>query len=258
MKRVLFLFTFASLIPSLAGADTDPFGQYDSSELGLCDPADIDWPQTIHVDEEATSLPLEQVRLIGRLASGIVHDWVDMRNRGLWFECGLRYETRSEKEAAATSWAYHIVRAAESNGVNPWGLAGTIANESNFDRCAIGYHPRTWAVKHNMLKKKRRTISYSAAEVLAAYQSIAATRAWRDTGWDVGPCQMLSRFYPGSIEDMFTLLPGVDICAMEMSARSQMFDSKRGWRWWRGRETDWYDERITRHARRLGARRDEI
>ena len=69
---------------------------------------------------------------------------------------------------------------------------------------------------------------------------------------------MLSKFYPGNIEDMFTLFPGVDICAMEMSERSEMFGTDRGWRWWRGQETDWYDGRITRFARRLGARRDEI
>jgi hypothetical protein len=109
-----------------------------------------------------------------------------------------------------------------------------------------------------MLKKKRRTISYSADEVIAAYQSIAAKRAWKNTGWDVGPCQMLSKYYPGDIEDMFTLLPGVDICAMEMRSRSDMYGTKRGWRWWRGAETAWYDSRITRHARLIGARLDEI
>ena len=258
MKRNLIIFALVLSYITSVWAGAEPRHQADVDERFTCDPAALDWPQTIHVDEEATSLPLDQVRLIGRLASGIVHRWVEVRNRGLWFECGLRYETRIDKEEAATAWAFHIVRAARSNDINPWGLAGTIANESNFDRCAIGYHPRNWAVKNNVLRKKRRTISYSAAEVIAAYQSIASTRRWRDTGWDVGPCQMLSRFYPGGVEDMFTLLPGIDICASEMRARSEMFGTKRGWRWWRGTETDWYDERITRHARRLGARRDEI
>ena len=78
-------------------------------------------------------------------------------------------EADKAKEEAATAWAFQIVRAARNNDINPWGLAGTIANESNFDRCAIGYHPRNWAVKNNVLRKKRRTISYSAAEVIAAY-----------------------------------------------------------------------------------------
>jgi hypothetical protein len=176
----------------------------------------------------------------------------------MWFECGLQYASGEEKREAASRWAYHIIRSATSNQVNPWGLAGTIANESNFDRCAIGYHPRKWAVRKHMLKRKRRTISYSAEEIMAVYRSIAAKRRWRDTGWDAGPCQLLSKYYPGDIEDMFTLTRGIDICAMEMHARQEMYRSNRGWRWWRGAETAWYDNKITRYARRIGARRDEI
>jgi hypothetical protein len=218
----------------------------------------ITWPQTFHVDEENSSLPLMQLRYVGRMAEGIIFNWVEKRNRGVWFECGLRYETAQEKEEAATLWAYQIVRAALQHQINPWGLAGTIANESNFDRCAIGYHPRTWALNKHMLKRKRRTISYSAEEVVSVYRSIAAKKRWRHTGWDAGPCQMLSKFYPGNIEDMFSLVPGIDICAMEMRSREDMFRTDRGWRWWRGAETDWYDSRVTHFARLMGATRNEI
>lgn len=256
MKRATLIFALTFLNSNPTNATLDSVGQ---SIMG--DPLVVDsseWPQTVHQDSKATSLPVDAVRIVGRMSRGIVRSWVDMRNRGLWFECGIQYDSHEEKEKAATEWAFHIVRAARRNNVNPWGLAGTIANESNFDRCAIGYHPRKWAQKKQMLKKKRRTISYSADEVIAAYQSIAAKRAWRNTGWDVGPCQMLSKFYPGDIEDMFTLVPGIDICAMEMHARGEMYRTKRAWRWWRGAETGWYDSRITHHARLIGARRDEI
>ncbi len=258
MRRALLVLAVALPIVYLPDTEANTFAPAAIDDPMCIDTPESEWPQTIHFDDKATSLPLGQVRLVGRLATGIVQNWVDKRNRGIWFECGIQYETLKEKEEAATRWAFHIVRAAEVTDVNPWGLAGTIANESNFDRCAVGYHPRKWAVKKNMLKKKRRTISYSADEVITAYRSIAARKRWHSTGWDAGPCQMLSRFYPGNIADMFTLLPGVDICAMEMKAREDTYRSNRGWRWWRGAETDWYDSRITHHARLLGARRDEI
>jgi hypothetical protein len=256
MKRAMLIFVLFFLNSGLLKADLDPQGQSIMGDPLLSETSE--WPQTIHQDSKATSLPIEDVRIVGRMSRGLVQSWVNLRNRGLWFECGIRYESEEEKEEAATAWAFHIVHAARKRGINPWGLAGTIANESNFDRCAIGYHPRKWAVRKHMLKRKRRTISYSAEEIMAVYRSIAAKRRWRDTGWDAGPCQLLSKYYPGSIEDMFTLTRGIDICAMEMHSRQEMYRSNRGWRWWRGAETAWYDNKITRYARRIGARRDEI
>ena len=256
MKRAMLIFVLFFLNSGFLKADLDPRGQSIMGDPLLSETSE--WPQTIHQDSKATSLPIEDIRIVGRMSRGLVQSWVNLRNRGLWFECGIRYESEEEKEEAATAWAFHIVRAARKSGINPWGLAGTIANESNFDRCAIGYHPRNWAVRKQMLKRKRRTISYSADEVIAAYRSIAAKRAWKNTGWDVGPCQMLSKYYPGDIGDMFTLVPGVDICAMEMHARGEMYGTKRAWRWWRGAETGWYDSRITRFAHLLGAHKDEI
>jgi hypothetical protein len=258
---LIFLLFFFNCTIIAAFPTGMPFKPYAIGQSIMPDPIALEfvtWPQTIHVDNQSTGLPLSKVRLVGRMTQGILSNWVEKRNRGMWFECGLQYASGEEKREAASRWAYHIIRAATSNQVNPWGLAGTIANESNFDRCAIGYHPRKWAVRKHMLKRKRRTISYSAEEIMAVYRSIAAKRRWRDTGWDAGPCQLLSKYYPGSIEDMFTLTRGIDICAMEMHSRQEMYRSNRGWRWWRGAETAWYDNKITRYARRIGARRDEI
>lgn len=263
MRRLLSAFALTLLIPQFVAArqiDLFDWSEADQQSV-ITDPIAMDfitWPQTILVDEDNAALSLPQLRYVGRMSEGILYNWVEKRNRGVWFECGLRYETVEEKEEAATLWAFQIVRAALQHEINPWGLAGTIANESNFDRCAIGYHPRTWALQKNMLKRKRRTISYAAEEVITVYRSIAARKRWSHTGWDVGPCQMLSRFYPGNIEDMFSLMPGIDICAMEMRSRGDMYRTDRGWRWWRGTETDWYDDRITRFARLMGASKEEI
>ena len=263
MRRLLSAFVLTFLIPQLSAAeqaDKWEWRETDNQSV-LTDPAALDfisWPQTINIGDENAAFPLSQLRYVGRMSEGILYNWVEKRNRGVWFECGLRYETLEEKQEAATLWAYQIVRAALQHEINPWGLAGTIANESNFDRCAVGYHPRKWALQKNMLKRKRRTISYSAEEVIAVYRSIAARKRWKHTGWDVGPCQMLSKFYPGNIEDMFSLRPGIDICAMEMRSRSEMYRSDRGWRWWRGSASEWYDSRITRFARMMGAGKDEI
>ena len=263
MRRASLIFTLTFLAPYAGSADqlravdfAETYAQTVMSDSMALD--FITWPQTMHVDEESNALPTEQLRYVGRMAEGILFGWVEKRNRGIWFECGLRYETLDEKEEAATLWAYQIVRAASAHEINPWGLAGTIANESNFDRCAIGYHPRKWALSKHMLKRKRKTISYSAEEIISVYRSIAARRRWSHTGWDVGPCQMLSKFYPGNIEDMFSLVPGIDICAMEMRSRADMYGTDRGWRWWRGHETGWYDDRVTRFARIMGASSDDI
>lgn len=263
MRRTISVFILTLLIPRLGEAEqakTVEWSVADAQSI-MMDPAALDfftWPQTMNVDEENSSLPLAQLRYVGRMSEGILYNWVEKRNRGVWFECGLRYESTEEKQEAATLWAYQIVRAALQHEINPWGLAGTIANESNFDRCAVGYHPRKWALQKNMLKRKRRTISYSAEEVIAVYRSIAARKRWSHTGWDVGPCQLLSKFYPGNIEDMFSLKPGLDICAMEMRSRAEMYRTNRGWRWWRGAASDWYDSRITRFARLMGATKEEI
>lgn len=257
---LVFLLCFHMVTATTSIAHEAPTLLNPNGQTVLPDPmAELcDWPQTIHSDKQATSLSLATLRIVGRMSEGIVANWVNKRNRGMWFECGIRYESHEEKQEAATRWAYHIVRSATANQINPWGLAGTIANESNFDRCAIGYHPRKWAVRKQMLKPKRQTISYSAEEIIAVYRSIAAKRRWQETGWDAGPCQLLSKYYPGDISDMFSLARGIDICAMEMSSRQQRHRTKRGWRWWRGRETAWYDSRVTHFARKIGAHRNEI
>ena len=257
---LIFFLCFQIVIAATAIARDSPSSLGPAGQTALPDPFTelFAWPQTIHRDKQATSLSLAKLRLVGRMSQGIVANWVNKRNRGMWFECGIQYETPDEKRDAATRWAYHIVRSATANHVNPWGLAGTIANESNFDRCAIGYHPRKWAVRKQMLKPKRKSISYSAEEIISVYRSIAAKRRWHDTGWDAGPCQLLSKYYPGDIADMFSLTQGIDICAMEMSSRQQMYQTQRGWRWWRGRETAWYDSRVTHFARKIGANRGEI
>lgn len=221
-----------------------------------------------------------------RLAAGILK-WQTVKNHNgeriiVWNECGRRIEKKEAKEAAL-EWAYHLIRAANNSEklygwrINLWGVMGTIANESNFDRCAIGRHTREWAYKKKLLKPKKYTwISHSKKDILHLINSRRWSKEWK---WvDAGPLQVLwKRIYKGPLEDMITLNPGLDIGIQEMQRRTNHFQSyvgkkdrrrlrrvvKRSWRMWPGAHVEdkratKYDEKVTKYARKMGALRTEI
>jgi len=203
----------------------------------------------------------EEVDLIERLAVGI-HNWKTTREHG-WWECGEFSETGVETEDKAILIAYRLVRAAHIHSddqvqVNVWGLAATIAHESSFDRCAVGYHFRRWAIGRKLLKPRTRTISYGEEELLYAMKDPRAAGWFRSTGVDVGYCQLLTRFYHGNTRDMMDSAMGMDICARQFRQRSERLRTDRPWRWWRGFRCPSYDARVTRRAYALGARPGEI
>ena len=69
---------------------------------------------------------------------------------------------------------------------------------------------------------------------------------------------ILSKYKPNSSwEDMLSLVPGVYEDAVEMKARGEMYNTKRPWLYWPGGKATWYDEKVTRWARQLGAKKDE-
>ena len=202
-----------------------------------------------------------QSDLIERLAKGI-YNWKTVREHG-WWECGNYTPKGPLAEDKAILLAYHLVRAAcqysDSNiKVNVWGLAATISNESSFDRCAVGYHFRKWAINKKLVKPRKRTISYGEDELLNAMASPKARGWFKTTGVDVGYCQLLTRFYNGDRQDMMQESTGIDICAKQFKYRSKVLHTNRPWKWWRGFKAKWYDERVTRRAIALGARPDEI
>lgn len=221
-----------------------------------------------------------------RLAAGILK-WQTVKDHNgekiiVWNECGRRLGKEETKEAAK-EWAYHLIRAANNSEkvygwrINLWGVMGTIANESSFDRCAIGRHTREWAYKNKLLKAKKFTwISHSKKDILRLIKHPKWRKQWK---WvDAGPLQVLwKRIYRGPLEDMITLNPGLDIGIQEMQRRTNHFQSYvgkkdkrrlrkvvlRSWRMWPGAHLEdsrasEYDKKVTKYARRMGALRTEI
>lgn len=210
----------------------------------------------------------EQLVIIGRMAQGIV----EMKN-GMYWECGRLLTEREDIEDLAIKYAFEIVRAAyevsdhtESEHtfvLNPWGLAGTVRNESQFDRCAIGPHPRNKAIEIGILKKQKRSISYSESDVLKAVKHPKMQALYARSGFDLGVAQLLSRFYrnPKDYENMVSLRGSAIEAAINMKSRSRTCDTQfpeRPWRCWPGSDSERYDSKVTMWAIELGAKSDEI
>lgn len=203
----------------------------------------------------------KQFKLIGRLTSGIAN-W--KRAQGGWWYCGELIDTEPELTDLAMSVAYNLVRAAARYSandypINVWGMAGTAANESRFDACALGLNPRKWAYQKGLLEQRKRCISHTKEEVLAVVTSSAAEKQFGFSGFDLGFCQILTRFYRTvSPSEIMKADIGLDLCAQEMQIRASRYNTDRPWLYWRGRATPWYDDKVRRWARKLGAKAKEI
>ena len=234
----------------------------DNEVCSLQEPYGDPLPMTIVGETSDLFVPDDaQTELITRLARGI-HSWKTTREHG-WWECGEYTETGPETEDKAILLSYRLVKAAaaysdEEVKINVWGLAATIAHESSFDRCAVGFHFRKWAIQKRLLKPRKRCISYGEEELLSAMRSPLARGWFKTTGVDVGYCQLLTRFYPGTRREMMNPVKGLEICAEQFSVRSKRLKTQRPWRYWRGYRATWYDDRVTHRAMTLGATRGEI
>lgn len=194
--------------------------------------------------------------LVSRLAEGIRQ--FHSRNDDLyWYECGKRY-TKKQADRAAFEWARTVVHACalvsdDDIKLNPWMVAGTIANESRFDRCSLGPGPREQAEKLGFIKPSRRTLSRNRAQI----ERYLSSRTWRNlpqNGVDIGGLQVLSGYISLTPDRMMTLDPGLYAQVRHMRQRSEWCRHKdRPWGCWPGRYTAWYDHRIKMRALDLGA-----
>lgn len=234
---------------------------YPLSEPGFLDPL----PRTEFAPPRSTFPDRDDLRLIGRMAEGILayKRWRTPGKGIYWMECGSLYETEEDLQNAAAQWAYHIVRVARRFELNPWGLAGVCFHESG-DRCGIGPHPRKWAYKTKapwggtLLKPSKKGISHSREEILRMLDTPKAKVRWRQTGMDLGPGQLLSRYYPDRMAEMLSLDPGLDMVGEKLRYFGRVYRTERPWSAWRGKILGWYDRRVTLVARRMGASADEI
>lgn len=224
------------------------------------------------------SLPVDKQKLVVRFQNGI-QKW-KMKIHNGWWECGEEYKTKDEKKDAALRWAVRIVQLSdkysdESTYINPWGLLGLVANESGFDRCAVGPSIREWAYRSGAFTKQRGgAISHSVAQFKSWIFSKRVLLKIKRKGFDVGPMQELwtcnkkrrcrsiywNKNEPSvDFSDMFTMTIQFDSGVKELRRRAKLNKTDRSWATWRnGRCLDWYDKKIVRWSRIMGSRKGEI
>lgn len=226
-----------------------------TSEAGLSN-------ETVVQGAEKTIFPAPSpadARLIGRLARGM-RQIKRKRDHGSWGFCG-RLLSQEEQVEISTEIAYRTVadiRSVALKGVSPWGIVSTMYNESGFDACALGVGPRSWAYREGLLTPRRTHISHTREEVLGVVSSKQAKKRFSKSGFDLGLCQVLTRFYRETTkEKMLTVAGGTRVCVLEMQARARRYGTDTPWLFWRGSSVDWYRAKIKRWARLMGAPKHE-
>jgi hypothetical protein len=204
---------------------------------------DLDpWPTC----DESNQVEITNVALY---AAGI------LKLKKTWYSCGvLMKENERVNEAINISVAVDDSMRSLGATFTPWGVLGVMANESGFDRCAIGRHPRKWAYENGLLERRKTTISDTEKNVVNLIESESARNQFSNTGFDLGLCQVLSKFYDGNSSELLTISPGVRICIVEMISRSATIP----WLYWRGSATEWYRDKVRNWARAMGAPVSEL
>jgi hypothetical protein len=250
---VLLLAAFAAgvlALPERAPAAIDPDDDAPSPSPAI----DTEMEEETDTGVAPSPSPQVDVRLVGMLARGMRHI-KQTHDGGKWYFCGERL-TDSEKVEISTAIAYHLVNNLKSVGienVSPWGIVATAYNESKLDACALGIGPRKWAYRKGLLQPRRTTISHTRDEVLRIVRDRKARARYALTGFDLGLCQVLSRFYPDQDAEMLSISGGMRICVLEMQARARQYKTSAPWLFWRGSRTAWYRKKIRRWARIMGA-----
>lgn len=197
---------------------------------------------------------------IGRIAQGILKI-IKTRSDGNWYYCGKKLSD-NESIDKSVEIAYLVVNGVKRygmDGISPWGIVATIYNESGMDACAIGPNPRHWGYENGMLKPNKMSISHTHNDIMNFIQNNKVKKRYSRTGFDLGYCQILSKFYPGQIEQLLDKVEGIDICLLEMLRRSKEHKTKRPWLYWKvSRGAQWYSNKIRRWAKMMGASKSEL
>ena len=190
-----------------------------------------------------------------------------------WYECGRRIP-RDERVKRASEWADAIIEAIriadEEYGTElpPWGVLAVIHNEAGYDVCAVDFPTKHWAVDHGVVRKFHQ--SYD----LDTVYTIVKARAFFGLRTDLGPLQVRrgGKITKDELKEVLSLDPGIVIGTKELARRSVLYPKivkgksyphPRPWKLWpttnprstRGYE---YDVRISKVAKWLGAKEDEI
>jgi hypothetical protein len=230
-----------------------------------------DKSETKHDDFEACYQTVlkpdsEKFELVQHMAK-IIHKWKLKHDQDAWIECGHRIKNKTKSLNRAYTYAWEIVSASEAASTEqytliPWTLVALYANESVFDSCALGPAPRKWAYKKGLVKK-RRILSHYKKDVIKIITDKNAKRAFGRSGFDLGPCQLLSRFYRGDPQDMMSVKQGSLICAKEAVLRGRMHDIKQPQLLWpngnpKSKRAQKYRRWVNARLRRMGVTTAEL
>lgn len=208
---------------------------------------------------EAETKKSDGVIVIGKIAVGILK--IIKIRAGNWYYCGKKLNANESSEKALEI-SYLVVNGMKRygmDGISPWGVVGTIYNESGMDACAIGPNPRRWGYANGMLKPNKMSISHAYGTILNFVRDAIVKRRYSKTGFDLGYCQILSKFYPGQEAQLLDKVEGLDICLLEMSRRSKEHKTKKPWLYWKvSRGAQWYANKIRGWAKIMGATKGEL
>jgi hypothetical protein len=254
------------LVVAAAGfiRDEESYGDklLDDADLVIDESLPIEFPESDGCEDEGdrleTQLDEDQIKLIGKLSQGMRK--LVRKDRGDWYYCGEKLEEYRQIEIS-TAIAYHAVVAQYELGldVSVWGIIATAYNESGLDPCALGLYPRKWAYTKKLLRSRKETCSHTKSEVLSFINNPVAKRKYRKSGFDLGICQVLSRFYRGRESEMLDATDGIRMCIIEMQHRARRNKTNKPWLYWKGtNRKNWYRNKIRRWAKMMGASKKDM
>jgi len=231
------------------------------------EPLDIDPLPSTELQMPPEFPDLDQLRIIGRIADGILKQRTLKGAIPYWF-CGEPYEDEAAKDLAMEV-AYHVVRSAwlasdDRRTLNVWGWAGTLLNEAGMDLCTLGLNPRRTAYRLGLLKPRRLTVSHTKEEILRVIKHPRMLNL--HSTYDLGMAQTLDKYYKnwlraerieGSPDDLLEW-KGFYWQATYMHGLAIKHETDRPWAYWPGHKAAWKDHRVSKHARLLGATLEEI
>lgn len=151
---------------------------------------------------------------------------------GVWYQCGNTIP-KDEWYVKAVEIAEACVYTARPLGVDPVGQLATWQQESRLDPCAIGPHPRNWAIERGLLKAKRNSLSYTKAEVKKVLTDAKFKATFPKV--DLGLAQLLHPWFTrGATLDELLSIEGAQYSARELAHRGKMYRSKKPWVYWPG------------------------
>lgn len=154
---------------------------------------------------------------------------------GRWYQCG-EVVPREDWYNKAVEIAEACVYTARPLGVDPVGQLATWQQESRLDPCALGKHPREWAVREGLLKAKKNTLSYTKQEVKKVLGNPKFKASFPVV--DVGLAQLLyPRYTRGADIDEMLSISGAIYSAKELEYRGKRWRTEEPWITWPGHKS---------------------